>query len=1325
MALKKPAKKTSSVATKKKANRPLQRRDASVKGLIESSSVWYYWEQDQHFRFTVMTGSIFEKSGINPQRYLGKKRWENGPVPVGDDGKWDNHIALLEAHEPFTDFTYKYVTPHGDLRYFSASGHPVFDGRGRFKGYRGISRDITARVWHERRLNLEHGITRILAESGNAAQAVPLIIRAICESLGWTCGVRWTFDEQHQTLHCAEVWGVDSPDVDEFLATTKRLSPLAVHTSGLAHRVCANGKPQWIPEITQENLFVRAPAALKAGLRNSFAFPIKAGGKVIGVLECFSRNVQKPDNAELLDSARSMGSQIGQFLQRSQAEAALRDSESILHATLEHMDQGVSCFDADLRLVGWNRRFLQLLDFPESLCHKNAVYADFIRYNAQRGEYGPGDVEDLIHQRVEKARRFEPTRFERVRPDGVVLETRRIPLPDGGFVTTYTDITQHKRAEQAILRLGQMYAALSATNEIILRADSPGAIYQKVCEAAVNAGKFICTAVLLPEGDTARMKIAAISGACSTQLRDNVISVDAALSDDRSLIGAVFRASKTCISNDFHNDERTRQWHAVARAAGIAAAAALPIVIGNRAIGVFLFYSDEKNAFDSEIAALLERMAENVGFGIQGLAHEAERRQGELALRASEEKYRAILENIEDAYYEVDVKGNLVLFNPAFCRLLNYSADELVGLNNREFMTPKTAAYVYKIFNEAYRTGVSSRGYDIEMTRKNGNQILVETSVHLIKNADGQPVGFRGISRDVTERRKTEQALRTSETRFRVLTELSSDWYWELDSEFRVIRIDGRPGKNKETVERNLIGKRPWECDSDAEFEGGLEGWRKLLEAHQPYRDLVSIRRMDNGKVLYINQSFAPIFDDNGQFTGYRGVSREITKQKIAEERIQHLATHDGLTGLPNRVMFAQVLNLAIATAQRYHRKFALLFIDLDRFKVINDTLGHEAGDVLLKEMAVRLKDCLRSSDLVARLGGDEFVVLIQEVNEPNQVATVARKILSTVIKPTVVLGHECRVTTSIGISLYPDDALDEQSLMKNADMAMYLAKEEGKNNFQFYSKKIKTQSLERMALETNLRSALERDEFSLHYQAKLDFKTGAITGVEALLRWQNPELGTVSPAQLIPVAEETGLIVQIGKWVLKTACTQNMAWQRQGLPPICMAVNLSPRQFSDPDLLKDIAAVLEESGMPAELLELEITESMVMHNTEQAVKLLTEIKRMGMRLAIDDFGTGYSSLAQLKRFPIDTLKVDRSFIRDIPRDAEDKAITEAIIAMGKSLSLTIVAEGVETEEQAQFLRTKSCDEMQGYYFSKPVVPERFAELLSEHLLAERLKQRS
>ena len=443
-----------------------------------------------------------------------------------------------------------------------------------------------------------------------------------------------------------------------------------------------------------------------------------------------------------------------------------------------------------------------------------------------------------------------------------------------------------------------------------------------------------------------------------------------------------------------------------------------------------------------------------------------------------------------------------------------------------------------------------------------------------------------------------------------------------------------------------------------------------------------------------------------------RSRERESEAKVQHAQRVEYLAYHDGLTALPNRSLFNKLLSQAIRRARRYEGQLAVAFIDLDRFKQINDTLGHEAGDELLKEVANRLKACLRDSDTVARLGGDEFVVLLTDLGEEQYAATVARKIITAIARPFVLLGQEFHVTASIGISTYPQDAQDEHTLTKNADMAMYQAKEDGKNTFQFYCEKLNANSLERLTLESSLRHALERQEFELHYQARRDRVTGQITGMEALLRWQHPDLGIVAPMQFLPLAEETGLIVPIGRWVLRTACRQNVNWQRQGLPRLSIAVNLSARQFGDEHLLRDIAAIVEETGMEAGLLEVEVHESLLIRDVENTLRILTALKAMGVKIAIDDFGTGYSSLATLQRFPLDTIKIDRSFVRDLALRNDPSTVTEAIIAMGKSLSLTVVAQGVETKEQAELLRERACDEFQGFYFSKPVSAQQFTELL-------------
>lgn len=684
--------------------------------------------------------------------------------------------------------------------------------------------------------------------------------------------------------------------------------------------------------------------------------------------------------------------------------------------------------------------------------------------------------------------------------------------------------------------------------------------------------------------------------------------------------------------------------------------------------------------------------------------------------KTMEEKYRTILENIQEGYFEVDLTGNFTFFNDSVCRVLGYPKEELMGMNNRHY-TPDQEALkkVYQAYNQVYATGMPLKEFGWHITRKDGVRRYVEGSISLLKDSYGNPIGFRGITNDVTERKQSEEALRQSEEKYRNILENIQEAYFEVDLGGNFIFFNDSLCRVTGCSREELSGANYRQFSDEENSKNVFHTFNKIYKTGEPTEgfDWRIIRK--DGSKRYIESSVSLKKDSSGKPTGFKGVIRDITERKRIEQELNHMATHDALTGLPNRLMFSQLLNHAIQSAHRNSKQLAVFFIDLDRFKTINDSLGHDAGDKLLKEMALRFKQSLRTADVVGRLAGDEFIILIEDFNDLKQVETLAHKILATVIKPMVLMGEECRVTASIGISIYPKDGEDEQSLMKNADVAMYFAKEEGKNNFQFYSKNIQSIANEKMSIETNLRRALERNEFFLNYQAKLDLKTGKITGVEALLRWQNPYLGSVTPLQFIPVAEETGLIIPIGRWVLKTACAQNAAWQKQGLPPVCMAVNISLRQLMDENLLSDIRCALRETGLASNRLELEITESMVMHNPARLIPLLAKIKEMGVRLAIDDFGTGYSSLAQLKNFPVDTLKVDRSFIRNIPQDAENKAITEAIINMGKTLSLVVVAEGVETQEEESFLKEKVCDEMQGFYFSRPIEPDRFADLLRKN----------
>jgi diguanylate cyclase (GGDEF)-like protein len=445
-------------------------------------------------------------------------------------------------------------------------------------------------------------------------------------------------------------------------------------------------------------------------------------------------------------------------------------------------------------------------------------------------------------------------------------------------------------------------------------------------------------------------------------------------------------------------------------------------------------------------------------------------------------------------------------------------------------------------------------------------------------------------------------------------------------------------------------------------------------------------------------------------------ICRDISSRKKAQEQLYFMAHHDQLTSLPNRLFFADRLRQAQALAKRLKHKCGILYLDLDRFKIINDTLGHAIGEVLLQEVGKRLSSCVREVDTVARIGGDEFAIVLVNLSQAVDAEQVATKILKSLAKPVQAEEHELFITTSIGVSLYPEHDDNPDSLLKKADAAMYQAKAQGRNNFQIYDQSMDHDAERRMTLESGMRRAVERDEFRLCYQPKIDAASNKITALEALIRWEHPELGTLSPADFISLAEETGLIIPIGEWVMRRACQDNRQWQDQGLQKVRVAVNLSGYQLQSKNFVEAVEAILEEAGLSGDYLEFEIAETVIMQNPEFVVSVLTRLRDMGVHISIDDFGTGYSSLAHLKRFSVNTLKIDRTFVRDIEVNSTDAAITSAIISMGNSLNLKVIAEGVETEGQFTMLKEKHCDEMQGYLFSKPVPVEEVEELLRNGL---------
>lgn len=561
----------------------------------------------------------------------------------------------------------------------------------------------------------------------------------------------------------------------------------------------------------------------------------------------------------------------------------------------------------------------------------------------------------------------------------------------------------------------------------------------------------------------------------------------------------------------------------------------------------------------------------------------------------------------------------------------------------------------------------------------------------------------------------THQVLSDTNERYRTLTENAYDLICEISTDGRYLYVSPNYKESLGYNPSDLINKNVIDFIYP---EDRNKVMNSIISVYNSGSNEITYRVICmNGETKWFESSGKTYNTVNGE-TRLVAVSRDITEKQKYEDTIRFQAFHDSLTGLPNRLLFKDRLSLALAHCRRNKNMLALIFLDLDRFKLINDTLGHEIGDKLLCQVADRLKECVREGDTVARFGGDEFTIMLSEVTNEEGAAKVAEKILESIRHPIIVGDHELFISTSAGISLYPSDGENSDTLLKNADTAMYLSKEKNRDNYQFYTPALNQKTHERLLIENQLRRAIERKEFILHYQPKININNGELTGFEALVRWNHPERGLLLPGEFIPIAEETGMIVPLGEWVLRTACAQNKRWQDAGYPPLSVSVNLSGRQFHLQNLTEVIRRILKETGLDPYWLELEITESTVMKNSEYTVETLYKLKKMGVKLSIDDFGTGYSSLGQLKRFPVDKLKIDKVFVMEIGEIKDSEVIASTVIALCKSLKLGVVAEGVETEVQRKFLQKHQCSEMQGFLFSRPLSPAELEALLAERKLS-------
>lgn len=677
------------------------------------------------------------------------------------------------------------------------------------------------------------------------------------------------------------------------------------------------------------------------------------------------------------------------------------------------------------------------------------------------------------------------------------------------------------------------------------------------------------------------------------------------------------------------------------------------------------------------------------------------------ALREREAKLAGILDAVFEAIVTISQDGRIQSFNAAACRIFGYMPEEIIGQPFARLLPEPHATELAAAIKRCAKAGeswVANVSPELSARRRDGSVFPAE--IHVTELRQGKLSLFIGVLRDISERVKAEEKLRLSAAVFETVAE----GIVVTDDDFKVTMANSAAAAITGYEIEEIVGAKPPFMNSPYQDERFyLILWESLMRQGHWQGELWDKKK--SGERYAKQLSISSIKDEHGLVQQFVMVTSDITKRKLDEERIRFHATHDLLTELPNRMLFLELLSDAVETAHETSRRGALLFLDLDGFKLVNDTLGYDIGDFLLREASRRLVHVARDDDVLARLGGDEFAVLMPNIASDKEAVELAETIVEAMRVPFDLEGYEVFVTSNIGIAPFPDASDSPQALLKNATAAKTKAKEQGKTSYAFFTPDITDAFNERLAIKTNLVKALERGEFHLLYQPKLDMQTGLIHGVEALLRWRNPWLGFVSPARFIPVLEETGLIVEVGEWVIETACKQQKIWMESGFPEIKIAVNLSARQIR-PGLAELVEGILKKTGACPTCIEIEITESLIMGDADLAAQLLKDLAAMGIPLAMDDFGTGYSSLSYLKRFPLHTIKIDRSFVKDLIADSDDAEIVRTIITMGHSLRRRIVAEGVETAEQLSVLNDLECDEIQGYLVSPPVAPERIVEML-------------
>lgn len=982
------------------------------------------------------------------------------------------------------------------------------------------------------------------------------------------------------------------------------------------------------------------------------------------------------------------------MLHRSQKKAASLGEERLLHDFHSFPFIGVAVTSPDMReWRQFNDRLCEILDYSaEELRRKSWTEVT----HPDDRESDRAELERTLRAEIDgytAERRF-------VRGDSSIafamVDVRCVRAPDGNadhLVISLQDISDRKKHEAHINQLSQLYVALSQCNHAIMHSSSREQLLPQICEIAVRFGGMRTAWVGMLEASGEILPIAAY-GIVLDQLNEARLAMRLNNPSAHDPIALAIRDDSCVWNQDFPDEAQAFHWHERGRQLGWRSMAALPLHQDGKVIGVYVLYAGEALAFGRTAQTLLFEMARNIEYALENFHRDETGRQLERVVRDAEDHFRDLFLNAPLPYQSLDIKGNILEVNSRWLDILGYRREEVIGRFFGDFVAEESDCHPTTEYHR-FKTSDKIDGACFEMIRQDGGTRQWLVNVQTVRDIDGNFIRTHCIFTDITDRRKSEEQLQFAVQVF----EQSSEGIMMVDAASRIVMVNKAFSQITGFSPEEVLGSNPSVLSSgrhDHVFYRSM--WEAVEKQGRWQGEIWNRRKNGNSYPQWLSITRVP--DASGKLTHYIGIFSDLTEHKATQEHIHRLAHFDPLTGLPNRILLGERSRMALSMAQRQLEPMALMFIDLDHFKNINDSLGHRIGDGLLVQFAQRLSELVREQDTLSRLGGDEFILVLPSTNVKGA-SHLAEKLLAAAAEPYHVAGYELGITCSVGIAMFPKDGRDFETLSQSADVAMYRAKQNGRNDYCFFTADMQVRSARVLEMENALRRALERNQLSLHYQPQLSLVDGRIVGVEALIRWHHPKFGAVSPTEFIPLAESSGLIMAIGEWVLRTAIRQMKDWLDKGFEISTVAVNLSAVQFRHPNLTEVVMKALSVSGLAPHHLELELTEGVAMENPVAAIAMMDKLHENGIRMSIDDFGIGHSSLGYLKRFRVNKLKIDRAFVRDIPTDRDDTALVGAVISLASSLGLRTVAEGVENEQQLAFLRSHGCDEIQGHYFSQ------------------------